>query len=185
MAETKRCDARWKRCWRTRDGRGVPRDAGRCGGAAVLANESGSSKAASAGRPSRTTASSSSSGAAAWVWSIEPKTRGSAGRWRSSSCRRTLTRDDEREAAFHSRGAGRLGARPSEHLHDSRDRRDGRRPAVHRHGVLRGRDAEAAARARGPLPLERRCDCAMQIARGPRQGARRTASSIATSSRRT
>ena len=41
-----------------------------------------------------------------------------------------------------------------QHLHHSRHRRPRRRPAVHRHGALRGPDAEAAARA-GPLPHRR------------------------------
>ena len=43
------------------------------------------------------------------------------------------------------RGAGGVGAEPSQHLHDLRNRR-ARRPSLHRHGVSGWRDAAAADR---------------------------------------
>ena len=52
-----------------------------------------------------------------------------------------------RQAALPPGGQGRFRPRPPEHLHDLRDQRDRRRPAVPRDGVLRGGDVQAANRA--------------------------------------
>ena len=49
---------------------------------------------------------------------------------------------------------------------------DRRRPAVHRHGVLRGRDAEAAARGAAPLPIDEADRDRGAGGRGAGQGAR-------------
>ena len=73
--------------------------------------------------------------------------------------------DEDARAAFRSRGAGGLGHQPPEHLHHPRHRDRRRRPAVHRHGVLRRRDVEAAPDA-GPLPVDEALDIATQIAEG-------------------
>ena len=60
--------------------------------------------------------------------------------------RRPARRLGGAQAAFPARGAGGVGARPSQRLHRLRDRRDGRRRPVHRHGfvLLRGDPARAA-----------------------------------------
>ena len=47
-----------------------------------------------------------------------------------------LTRDPDAEGALHKRGAGRVRARPSEHLHDLRGRRARGRQDLHRDGLL-------------------------------------------------
>ena len=69
------------------------------------------------------------------------------------------------QAALPARGAGLLGARPSQHLHRLRDRRDRGRPALHRHVLLRGGDAQAQDRARRPA-LAEAVRLAAQIAAG-------------------
>ena len=51
-----------------------------------------------------------------------------------------------RQAAVHARSAGGLVDRSRQHLHGPRHPVHRRRPALHRHGLLRRRDAEAAAR---------------------------------------
>ncbi len=85
---------------------------------------------------------------------------------------RAVEQRRRRQAALHARGAGGVGDRPPEHLHDPRHRPGARRPAVHRDGLLRGRHAEAAARRRPAAcrggPRDRDAGRARPGARAPR-----------------
>ena len=59
-----------------------------------------------------------------------------------------LLQDEQAKQRLLIEAQGDLCAGSSEHLHDSRDRRERRRPRVPGHGLLRRRDAQAAYRAR-------------------------------------
>ena len=61
---------------------------------------------------------------------------------------------------------GGLGSRPPAHLHGLRDRRGRRRPAVHRHGLLRRGDADARRILQGPIPFDEARAITIQIAEG-------------------
>ena len=90
---------------------------------------------------------------------------------------------DRTSRAARAGGAGRLRARPPEHLHDLRDRRDAGRPLFMAMAFYEGETLKERI-ARGPLPIDEALDIAMQSR--ARFAARTTpASSIATSSRRT
>ena len=82
-----------------------------------------------------------------------------------------------RQEALHAGSAGGIGHRAPEHLHHPRHRPGGRRPAVHRDGLLRRRHAEAAARRRPAAPRGGAGDCDPAGARpGARPSCRRRAS---------
>jgi hypothetical protein len=105
-----------------------------------------------------------SSLAAGWAQSIGRTTSTSTVTSRSSSCPRTSVRSRGlMTAAQRRRGPPPLFEHPNVCNHP-RDRGDRRRPAVHCHGLLRGRDPEGEAPPR-PLASEESLAIALQIAR--------------------
>ena len=86
--------------------------------------------------------------------------------------------------AVSARGADRLGAQPSEHLHDLRNRR-ARRRAVHRDGAPRRAGRSIASSTGRPLPKSAASSISPSRSRTRSTPPTRTASCIATSSRRT
>jgi hypothetical protein len=76
---------------------------------------------------------------------------------------------------FQTRGARRLSAQSSEHLHGLRCRRVAGSPTVHRHGTAGGRDASRATQARGDVSpgSDRHGNCCRRCPRRRAQGRRR------------
>ena len=74
-----------------------------------------------------------------------------------------LTKDPASASAFPARSASRLGAQPSQYLHGLRNR-GARRPALHRHGVPRRRDAQAPHRRQAAGRWKTLLDVAIEIA---------------------
>ena len=89
---------------------------------------------------------------------------------RSRSCRRRW-RPIRSARAVRAGGQGGRGALASEHPLDPRFR-GARRRRLRRHGAARGRDAARRAVERAPLPQRKAVEYALQIAHGPRRGAR-------------